>query len=35
MGQAHEVTLDASCTKPQMIPFTADNDDLFEDSDAL
>ena len=34
MGQAHEVTLDASCTQPQMIPFAADNDDLFEDSDA-
>lgn len=33
VGQAHEVTYDASCVKPQMIPFTADHDDLFEDSD--
>jgi hypothetical protein len=32
-GQAHEVTFDASCVKPQMIPFTADHDDLFQDSD--
>jgi hypothetical protein len=31
---AHEVTYDASCIAPQTIPFEADNDDLFEDSDA-
>jgi hypothetical protein len=33
-GLAHEVTFDASCVKPQTIPFTQDNDDLFLDSDA-
>jgi len=33
-GAAHEVTFDASCVAPQTIPFTADNDDLFADSDA-
>ncbi len=33
-GLAHEVTFDASCVKPQTIPFTQDNDDLFMDSDA-
>ena len=31
---AHEVTFDASCVAPQTLPFTADNDDLFLDSDA-
>lgn len=33
-GNAHEVTFDASCVPPQTLPFTADNDDLFLDSDA-
>lgn len=33
-ANAHEVILDATCQKPQMIPFTQDSDDLFEDSDA-
>jgi len=32
--RAHEITYDAHCVQPQTIPFTADNDDLFEDSDA-
>ncbi len=32
--QAHEITYDAHCTMPQTIDFAADNDDLFEDSDA-
>jgi hypothetical protein len=34
VGNAHEVTFDASCVAPQTIPFTEDHDDLFEDSDA-
>lgn len=34
VGNAHEVTYDASCVAPQSIPFGADHDDLFEDSDA-
>jgi len=32
-GRAHEVTTDAHCTTTQTIPFEADNDDLFKDSD--
>ena len=31
---AHEITYDAHCVAPQTIGFTADNDDLFADSDA-
>lgn len=31
---AHEIHTDAHCQMPQTIPFEADNDDLFEDSDA-
>ncbi|HEY1559230.1 MAG TPA: hypothetical protein VGF94_30625 [Kofleriaceae bacterium] len=34
VAAAHEVTYDASCVPPQTIAFAADNDDLFEDSDA-
>jgi len=30
----HEVTYDAHCVAPQTLAFEADNDDLFEDSDA-
>jgi hypothetical protein len=30
----HEITNDATCVAPQTIPFEADNDDLFADSDA-
>lgn len=33
-GRAHVVTTDAHCTAPQDLPFAADNDDLFKDSDA-
>jgi len=32
-GHSHEITTDAHCTTAQTIPFTADNDDLFKDSD--
>ena len=34
VDHAHEVTYDAHCVAPQTIPFDADNDDLFADSDA-
>lgn len=34
VGGSHEITYDASCVAPQQIPFDADNDDLFKDSDA-
>ncbi|HSD87444.1 MAG TPA: hypothetical protein VLB44_08010 [Kofleriaceae bacterium] len=34
VDHAHEVTYDAHCVTPQTIPFEADHDDLFEDSDA-
>lgn len=33
-GRSHEIITDAHCTTAQTIPFTADNDDLFKDSDA-
>lgn len=34
VGQAKQVTYDASCVAPQQLGFTDDHDDLFEDSDA-
>jgi hypothetical protein len=34
VDHAHEITYDAHCVTPQSIPFEADHDDLFEDSDA-
>lgn len=34
VGGSHEITYDASCVAPQTIPFDADNDDLFKDSDS-
>jgi hypothetical protein len=34
VGDAHEITYDAHCVRPQTIAFEADNDDLFLDSDA-
>ena len=34
MESAHQIVHDATCVAPQTLGYTADNDDLFLDSDA-